>query len=629
MKKNNFPAGSAFRWRACFESLTVISLLGLFFQSEGSQGTTLVLVRNADFERPAIEGGKILLGTIGEDWKVIRPSAPGSAVGFVPNEESLRNGWPVTPHGRQFIYLCGRKSRLEGAVPNRIFQQVLGGPEQDRVIVGKKYTLTVALANLTNPGDFYFGLYNDAAMTRVLAEKKIGGTLSFNEWRDFSVEWIAEESPREREVYVGFWSNDFRTDSGGRIGIDMVRLEVSEPGDVASGQAAVSPREVVAAGRIGELESNEISLFGGEPVFSMREIFPGRGGRSIAVALDGTLVAFHNARIGIRKSSDGGVSWSNAERIGRDAQGNAVVDEVTGDILLIDSSAGHLWRSSDYAESWRREIVHIEPNRFGHGKPDGIPQHSVAAESGITLKFGSRPGRLLLSTRILAPSNQGRPEFWWPYHYNCSMYSDDGGINWNTSDPFPVLGTGEGALAELSDGRIYYSSRSHTTTVPGRWAAWSYDEGHSWRNPRLHSDIPDGLIGNDYGCHGGLVRLPYLHKDILLYSNVDAEDEGGSSHRGGDRRNISVWVSFDGGQSWPVKRLIYDGPAGYSCMAAGRPGTHTEGQIYMLFEGGPGGQDSAIQFVRFNLDWLLQGYDPDAVWTKGQDIGNTETGRMK
>jgi sialidase-1 len=49
---------------------------------------------------------------------------------------------------------------------------------------------------------------------------------------------------------------------------------------------------------------------------------------------------------------------------------------------------------------------------------------------------------------------------------------------------------------------------------------------------------------------------------------------------------------------------VFDGPSAYSSMNAGRPGTPSEGWIYLHFEGGPGG---GSQVARFNLAWLLQG----------------------
>lgn len=75
----------------------------------------------------------------------------------------------------------------------------------------------------------------------------------------------------------------------------------------------------------------------------------------------------------------------------------------------------------------------------------------------------------------------------------------------------------------------------------------------------------------------------------------------------GGRRKITVWASLDGAKTWPVKRLVYDGPSAYSSLASGRPGTKTEGLIYLLFEGGTDGRYSGIHMARFNLPWVLEG----------------------
>ena len=65
-----------------------------------------------------------------------------------------------------------------------------------------------------------------------------------------------------------------------------------------------------------------------------------------------------------------------------------------------------------------------------------------------------------------------------------------------------------------------------------------------------------------------------------------------------------MWASFDGGKSWPIKRLVFKGAFGYSAMTSGRPGTKTEGLVFLHFEGGPKG-GSAL--ARFNLSWILGG----------------------
>jgi len=96
-----------------------------------------------------------------------------------------------------------------------------------------------------------------------------------------------------------------------------------------------------------------------------------------------------------------------------------------------------------------------------------------------------------------------------------------------------------------------------------------------------------------------LTRLPVEGRDILLYSNTDTA--------GGPREKMTVWASFDGATTWPVKRLVYAGPSAYSSMVAGRPGTAGEGKIYLLFESGETHCYGGMRVARFNLSWILQG----------------------
>ncbi len=217
-------------------------------------------------------------------------------------------------------------------------------------------------------------------------------------------------------------------------------------------------------------------------------------------------------------------------------------------------------------------------------------------EHGITLRHGEHKGRLLRPSRWYAGKNERER---WPDHYTNAIYSDDGGKTWHTSDPFPENGTGEAAVAELSDGRIYYNSRVHWQERPEntrRRCAYSDDGGQTWKDYRVVDVLPDGHQHRSYGCMGGLVRLPIEGQDILIFSNIDTPNA--------TRERATVWASFDGGQTWPVKRLVFDGPSAYSSLAAGRPGTPSEGWIYLHFEGGPGGGGTV---ARFNLSWLLAG----------------------
>jgi sialidase-1 len=344
------------------------------------------------------------------------------------------------------------------------------------------------------------------------------------------------------------------------------------------------------------------TALGAESAFDSQELFRNNRFPNLVIARDGSVLAFcgQNQPLALRRSDDGGESWSDLIPISNQpgTMGAAVVDESSGHVLVFDHFLQHraMYRSADHGVTWQEEEVIIHPDRFG-----GIGV-THGAEAGITLQFGQMKGRLLLPARVFGPQSSN-DQAWWPYHYNTAIYSDDNGRTWQTSAPFPVLGTGEGALAELADGSIYYNSRCHMATDAQRRLAWSYDGGQTWINPAACPDLPDGMRGTRYGCMAGLTRLPIADQDILLYSNLDS-DQGHDLWAG--RRNITVWGSLDGGRSWPVQRLVYDGPSAYSSLAAGRPGTPSDGWIYLLYEGGPRGQHTDIYIARFNRSWLFQ-----------------------
>jgi hypothetical protein len=85
---------------------------------------------------------------------------------------------------------------------------------------------------------------------------------------------------------------------------------------------------------IADKTEGKLEVFMGESRFSLQELFKGRGGRNIVTAPDGTVLAFHEKIV--RRSTDGGKTWNEAVEIGPDAGGNAIVDEKTGGIMLVN-----------------------------------------------------------------------------------------------------------------------------------------------------------------------------------------------------------------------------------------------------------------------------------------------------
>jgi len=341
-----------------------------------------------------------------------------------------------------------------------------------------------------------------------------------------------------------------------------------------------------------------LQAFLGEPRMEMQPLFAAERHPNVVVTLEGTVLAtWGNRSVRARRSEDGGKTWGEEITIANPGftGGGTTVDETTGDILAFVEDTHPpapltVYRSRDDGKTWQSDKVTIYPDSNGN-----VPSMHMN-EHGITLRHGKHAGRLIRAARHYAGSNDRSK---WPGHYTTAIYSDDGGKTWNTSKPFAEMGTGEAAIAELSDGRLYYNSRSHwNENKPPlrRRCAWSDDGGETWTDWQIVGILPDGPQDTTYGCMGGLVRLPIKDKDILLYSNCDSPAK---------RNHGTVWVSFDGGKTWTLKRLVYEGEYRYSSLAAGRPGTPSEGWIYLHFEGGPSGDASSV--ARFNLSWLLGG----------------------
>ena len=353
-----------------------------------------------------------------------------------------------------------------------------------------------------------------------------------------------------------------------------------------------------------DLSANEksqegtLDAFLGQPRIEMQQVFKGERFPNIVVTTRGTVLAtFGNKSVRACRSDDGGKTWGKEITIADSGLhgGGTTVDEKSGDILAFVEDRHPpapltVYRSRDDGKTWQTESVKIAPDSNGNVPAMHMNEH------GITLRRGKHKGRLIRPSRWYAGKNErGR----WPQHYTNAIYSDDGGKTWNTSDPFPAFGTGEAMVAELSDGSVYYNSRRHWApegeNPRRRWTALSDDGGVSWKDLSICEVLPDGPQDTNYGCMGGLVRLPVRDRDILIYSNCDSP---------GGRHHGTVWASIDGGKTWPVKRLVYEGKFAYSSLTAGRPGTKSEGWVYLHFEGGP---DGGSTVGRFNLSWLAAG----------------------
>ena len=331
----------------------------------------------------------------------------------------------------------------------------------------------------------------------------------------------------------------------------------------------------------------------------------------------GTLLAFCEARSGspsdsaptdvvLRRSFDLGKTWTSAQIVVHSpgyTVGNAapVQDRKTGVIwlLLTENPEGvtekeiedgspkgsrTVWvtHSGDDGEAWSapEEIT-------SSTKEPGWTWYATGPGNGVQLK----DGRLVIACDH---KTSGRREFW--AHV---IYSDDDGKTWRMGGSAGPE-TNESAVVQLADGSLLLNMRSYAGKNR-RAVASSHDGGLTWSAIRLDPALIEPI------CEASFIRYTFVHKggrNRLLFSNpADTV-----------RDRMTVRLSYDEGNTWPVARLVYEGFSEYSSLAV-----LSDGTIGLLYTRGPGQPSpentwyppngAEVVFARFNLEWLTRGAD--------------------
>ncbi len=153
-------------------------------------------------------------------------------------------------------------------------------------------------------------------------------------------------------------------------------------------------------------------------------------------------------------------------------------------------------------------------------------------------------------------------------------------------------GTNESQVVELTDGRLMLNMRNHPAKPENfRMVAISADGGET-----LSVAYPDRAL-IEPPAQASILRMTSSKtqdRNRLLFANPASTK----------RERLTVRLSYDEGKSWPVARVIHEGPAAYSSLVVLR-----NRSIGLLFERGDRSPHERITFARFTLDWLTGGSD--------------------
>ena len=294
---------------------------------------------------------------------------------------------------------------------------------------------------------------------------------------------------------------------------------------------------------------------------------------AIITAKDGSLVVATDKRkyndadlpedidILINRSTDGGRTWSEpytlmqGQGVGKGFGDCALVrtnDE--GGLLAAFVGGCGFWqgrpenpqrtyiaRSYDNGQTWT-EPKDITDELYG------AKCENEVSRTWWSAFFASGNGLLTSTGRIMFVLAVRDTEEWAACNY--AVYSDDNGETWHISGRASQRGD-EAKVVELVDGRILMSIRHEGE----RWYNISEDGGTTWR--------PETSAWSDLvatACNGDIIRYSSVNegaeKNILLHSLPAPER----------RENVTVYVSYDEGQTWTVSKCIVPYASAYSSL---------------------------------------------------------------
>jgi len=361
-----------------------------------------------------------------------------------------------------------------------------------------------------------------------------------------------------------------------------------------------------------------------QPFFEQEDVFGVEGQDvhripSMVVSTRGSVLAFCNRRIGsaadqghdahlvLRRSLDDGRTWQPTQVLFARGGwvggiGNAVVDQVDGTIMIQYSrsitieemtekdqiegtgrrvshpdAGDFMLRSTDDGATWIEERFLLQANA------DGLTAHTHGGGPAMQLKHAAKRGRLLMPARTWTKPIHDLQK----YHHNCVIYSDDHAATWQTSG-LAQPGTGECCIVETVEGGICLNSRQYHN-LGRRGLAWSYDGGETFTDFGWDQVLIEPVRS---GCNASMIRYSDTitgDKNRVLFANPASSE----------RLKMTVRVSYDEGRTWPVAKVIHEGPSAYSSLAVTSKGT-----ILCCYERGSDNPYEKMTVARFNIEWL-------------------------
>lgn len=307
----------------------------------------------------------------------------------------------------------------------------------------------------------------------------------------------------------------------------------------------------------------------------------------------GTLIAVYDIRknsavdlqadidVGMSRSTDGGKSWEPMKIIMDMGEWGGLPEDENGigdPSILVDKITNTIWVAGIWAHSYKGQrnftssqqgmqpvqtsqmlLVKSEDDGITWSEPVNIT-HQIKKEAWYLMLQGPGKGITMSNGTLVFPAQFKDKE---EVPHATIIWSIDHGLTW-TVGKGAKSNTTESQVIELKDGSLMLNmrdnrNRENKSDTNGRSIAITKDRGNSWEehhtsNSLLHEPV----------CMASLIKEEFVingrKQEIVLFSNPASKYS---------RRNITIKISFDDGESWPSKyyTLLDSGTGrGYSCM---------------------------------------------------------------
>lgn len=284
----------------------------------------------------------------------------------------------------------------------------------------------------------------------------------------------------------------------------------------------------------------------------------------------GTLLAFCEGRknspaddgdidLLLRRSIDGGRTWEPPQLVYEEG-GEAPVT-IGNPCPVVDARTQTIWlaccrnnrdvlflSSTDEGRTWRGPVdVTSSVKRPEWG------WYATGPGIGIQLKRGPHAGRLVI------PCDHGEQQDGRRVMYSHAIFSDDGGRTWQVGESVAPH-TDECQVVERTDGTLLINMRNYWGRDGGRperggrrALARSRDGGATWSDLAFDATLIEPM------CQASLISVERPDGSLVLYFANPASSN--------TRHRLTLRASLDEGATWPIERLIDEGPAAYSALA--------------------------------------------------------------